>query len=128
MWLVGDTGPGRKSGTSAETSPPAILQQLRAHLEHVLRAVPSPPHLLALDHSAADHLIHGRFRRRGRDRHPVGEHQESWGVWLGRDTARGRNSGYQRRNVASSDAIQHLRAHLEHVLRAVASSSAFVAA
>jgi len=54
----------------AVTATPRSVEHLRAHLEHMLRAVARPPHLLRLDHPAADHLIHGRFRRRRRNRHP----------------------------------------------------------
>lgn len=49
---------------------PAV-QNLRPHIEEILGALMRPSHLLFLDHSPADDLVHGGFRSRCGDCHPT---------------------------------------------------------
>ena len=55
------------------------------------------------------------------------EHQESWGVWLDCDTPAGLKAGIPPPKRVLQRAVQHLRAHVEHALGAVATPAHLLA-
>jgi len=54
--------------TIGEGTPQIVVQDLYAGLQQQVCAVTGPPHLLFLHKTLADHIAHGRFDKRRRNR------------------------------------------------------------